>query len=210
MRVSRTMIPGAGWGRTSMRLALLLLSIVALGAACRDPAASKSTPAAPEAERRDPAPAVEEVKLARPEYRSRVTTLETTGRVVFNEERLVRITAPVTGRVVEVLVRPGDLVEPGHRLLVLDSPDAGLARADYAKATADAERAEHALRLARDLFEVRAVAQKEVRDAESEYRKTAAERDRAPSRASRTKPPQSNWQHSAVATRPPYRTLAGD
>ena len=77
-----------------MRLAPLLLSIVALGAACRDPAASKSTPAAPEAERRDPAPAVEEVKLARPEYRSRATTLETTGRVVFNEERLVRITAP--------------------------------------------------------------------------------------------------------------------
>lgn len=165
-----------------MRLAPLLLSIVVLGAACRDPAASKSTPAAPEAERRDPAPAVEEVKLARPEYRSRATTLETTGRVVFNEERLVRITAPVTGRVVEVLVRPGDLVEPGHRLLVLDSPDAGLARADYAKATADAERAEHALRLARDLFEVRAVAQKEVRDAESEYRKTAAERDRAAAR----------------------------
>ncbi len=165
-----------------MRLAPLLLSILALGVACRDPAASKSTPTAPEAERRDPAPAVEEVKLARPEYRSRATTLETTGRVVFNEERLVRITAPVTGRVVEVLVRPGDLVEPGHRLLVLDSPDAGLARADYAKATADAERADHALRLARDLFEVRAVAQKEVRDAESEYRKATAERDRAAAR----------------------------
>jgi len=157
-----------------MRLAPLLLSIVALGAACRDPAGS--TPAAP-------APAAaEEVKLARPEYRVRATRLETTGKVVFNEERLVRITAPVTGRVVEVLVRPGDVVEPGHRLLVLDSPDAGLARADYAKATADAERADHALRLARDLFEVRAVAQKEVRDAESEYRKATAERDRAVAR----------------------------
>ena len=165
-----------------MRLALLLLSIVALGAACRDPAASTPAPPAPEAERRDNAAAAEEVKLAHPEYRTRTTTLETTGRLVFNEERLVRITAPVTGRVVEVLVRPGDVVEPGHRLLVLDSPDAGLARADYAKAIADAERADHALRLARDLFEVRAVAQKEVRDAESEYRKATAERDRAAAR----------------------------
>ena len=165
-----------------MRLALLLLSIVALGAACRDPAATTPAPPAPEAERRDNAAAAEEVKLAHPEYRTRTTTLETTGRLVFNEERLVRITAPVTGRVVEVLVRPGDVVEPGHRLLVLDSPDAGLARADYAKAIADAERADHALRLARDLFEVRAVAQKEVRDAESEYRKATAERDRAAAR----------------------------
>lgn len=165
-----------------MRLAPLLLSVAILGGACGDPAGSKAPPAAPTAGAGEAAPAPEEVKLAHPEYRTRATTLETTGKVVFNEERLVRITAPVTGRVVELLVRPGDVVEPGRRLLVLDSPDAGLARADYAKAIADAERADHALRLARDLFEVRAVAQKEVRDAESESRKATAERDRAAAR----------------------------
>jgi cobalt-zinc-cadmium efflux system membrane fusion protein len=93
-----------------------------------------------------------------------------------------RITAPATGRVLEVLARPGEVVEPGHRLLVLDSPDLGLAKSDYAKATADAERADHALKLARDLFEVRAVAQKEIREAENDYRKAVAERERAVSR----------------------------
>lgn len=165
-----------------MRLAPLLLAIVTLGAACGDPAASKAPPAEPAAKTGAGAPPTEEVKLARPEYRTRATTLETTGKVVFDEEHLVRLTAPVTGRVVEVLVRPGDVVESGRRLLVLDSPDVGLARSDYVKATADAERADHALRLARDLFEVRAVAQKEVRDAESEYRKATAERDRAAAR----------------------------
>src|SRR5262249_8718887 len=124
----------------------------------------------------------EEVKTARPEYREQATTLETTGKVVFDEEHLARVTAPITGRVVEVLVRPGDVVEPGRRLLVLDSPDASLARADFAKAVADAERADHALRLARELFEVRAVAQKEIREAESDERKAVAERDRAAAR----------------------------
>lgn len=124
----------------------------------------------------------EEVKVAQPEYRNRPTTLETTGKVVLNEERLVRVTAPVTGRVLEVLARPGEVVEPGNPLLVLDSPDVALARADYAKATADAERAGRALELARDLFEVRAVAQKEVREAENDARKAAAEHDRAASR----------------------------
>ncbi len=165
-----------------MRPVLSLSLIVALCTGCGDTSTSKSEPAAPTAQARDAAPAQGEVKLARPEYRARATVLETTGKVVFNEERLVRITAPATGRVLEVLARPGEVVEPGHRLLVLDSPDLGLAKSDYAKATADAERADHALKLARDLFEVRAVAQKEIREAENDYRKAMAERERAVSR----------------------------
>jgi cobalt-zinc-cadmium efflux system membrane fusion protein len=165
-----------------MRPALSLTLIAALCAGCGDTSTSKSEPAAPTAQARDAAPAQGEVELARPEYRTRATVLETTGKVVFNEERLVRIAAPATGRVLEVLARPGEVVEPGHRLLVLDSPDLGLAKSDYAKATADAERADHALKLARDLFEVRAVAQKEIREAENDYRKAMAERERAVSR----------------------------
>src|SRR5262249_49621006 len=108
--------------------------------------------------------------------------LETSGKVTFNEEALVRINTPITGRVVEVLARPGDVVETGHRLLVVDSPDLGQAKTDYAKATADVERSEAVLKLARELFEVRAVAAKEIRDAENEFRRTTAERDRAASR----------------------------
>lgn len=122
------------------------------------------------------------VKTVTPQSRRRTSVLETTGKVQFNEETLVRVHAPATGRVLEVLARPGDVVEPGHRLLVLDSPDLGAAKADYAKAVADAERAAAALRLARELFEVRAIAQKEIREAENDYRKVEAERERAASR----------------------------
>jgi len=122
------------------------------------------------------------VEIVSPQYREQQTTLETTGKVQFNEEQLVRVGAPVTGRVVELLVRPGDVVEPGRRLLVLDSPDLGSAKSDYAKAVSDAERAESALKLASDLFEVKAIAQKDLRDAENDYRKAMAERERAASR----------------------------
>jgi cobalt-zinc-cadmium efflux system membrane fusion protein len=94
----------------------------------------------------------------------------------------VRINATVTGRVLEVLAKPGDVVEPGHRLMTLDSPDLGAAKADYAKAMADVERVEAALKLVRELFEVKAVAQKEIRDAENEFRRSMAERERAGSR----------------------------
>jgi membrane fusion protein, heavy metal efflux system len=160
-------------------LAVLVLAITAAGCGDRPPdvpavAASGTSTTPPAA-----APAVTTVT---PEYRARLSTIETSGKVVFNEEAVVRINATVTGRVLEVLARPGDVVEPGHRLLVIDSPDLGVAKTDYAKAVSDVERSEAALGLARELFEVRAIAAKEIRDAEAEFRRTMAERERASAR----------------------------
>ena len=120
--------------------------------------------------------------IVTPEYQSRATVVQTTGKVQFNEDALVRVHAPATGRVLEVFARSGDVLEPGARLLVLDSADLGAAKADYAKAVSDVERAEAALRLARELLEVKAVAQKEIREAENEARKAGAERERAAAR----------------------------
>jgi cobalt-zinc-cadmium efflux system membrane fusion protein len=122
------------------------------------------------------------VQTSTPQYRPRATLLETSGKVQFDEEHLVRVHAPATGRVLEVLARPGDAVEPGRRLLVLDSPDVGAAKSDYLKALADVERADKALWLARELYEVRAIPQKDIREAESDQRKAGAERERAASR----------------------------
>jgi membrane fusion protein, heavy metal efflux system len=163
-----------------MRPAPAILLISALLGACGDP--STGTPTATSAPSSSPRTTTAPVQIVAPLYRIRTTAIETTGKVQFNEERLVRITAPVTGRVLEVLARPGDVVEPGRRLLVLDSPDLGQAKADYAKGVADAERSAQALQLARDLFEVKAIAQKEVRDAENDHHKAQAERDRAAAR----------------------------
>jgi cobalt-zinc-cadmium efflux system membrane fusion protein len=164
------------------RAGLLVLAglTIALGG-CGDrpselPAAAASRPES------SGAPAAPVVAVVSPEYRMRHNALETSGKVAFNEETLVRINATVTGRVLEVLARPGDAVEVGHRLLVVDSPDLGVAKTDYAKAVADVERSEAALRLANELFEVRAIAAKEIRDGENEYRRTLAERERASSR----------------------------
>jgi cobalt-zinc-cadmium efflux system membrane fusion protein len=145
--------------------ALVLLGLIAAGCGDRSsggPAVAVKSVAA--------AAAPGAVTIVAPEYRARQNVLQTQGKVVFNEETLVRINATVTGRVLEVLAKPGDRVEVGHRLLVVDSSDLGAAKADYAKAVADVERAEAALGLARELFEVQAVARKEIRDAENEAR----------------------------------------
>ncbi len=160
-----------------MRAAGLLVLALLLAAGCGD-----SSSNAQQGAKASAPPPPSEIKIVNPAYQTRETTLETTGKVQFNEERLVRVHAPLTGRVLEVYARPGDVVETGHRLLMLDSADLGQAKSDYAKAVADTERAEAALKLARELYEVKAIAQKEIREAENEQRKAVAERARAAAR----------------------------
>ena len=168
-----------------MRLSFVLSALVSLlCVACGHSSRGDTSPAAPKsaAETNPPAAPAAGITTVSPEYRTRTTVLETSGKIQFNEEALVRVHAPATGRVVEVRARPGDVVEPGHELFVLDSSDLGSAKSDYAKAVADLERSEAALRLARELFEVKAIAQKEIREAGNDYRKAVAEREPAASR----------------------------
>lgn len=160
-----------------MRAPALLLLAAALAAGCGD--SKSSQPAASAAA---PSAAVSPVTIVRPEYRTRTAVLETTAKVQFNEEQLVRVNAPVTGRVLDVLARPGEVVEPGRPLFVLDSPDLGQAKSDYAKAVSDHARSEKAIRLAKELFEIKAIAGKDIREAENDLNKAVAERDRAAAR----------------------------
>jgi cobalt-zinc-cadmium efflux system membrane fusion protein len=157
--------------------ALALLLAAALVAGCGD---AKSSP--PGKSAAPPGAAVNPVTIVHPEYRTRTALLETTAKVQFNEEQLVRINAPVTGRVIDVLARPGEVVEPGHPLFVLDSPDLGQAKSDYAKAVSDLARSEKALSLAKELLEIKAIAAKDIREAENDSNKAAAERERAAAR----------------------------
>lgn len=174
------MISTSPAGMTEAPRALVFLAVMVLaGAACQSPAPPEARP-----QRTADSPAAPDVTptIVSPEYRTRQRTIDTTGKVQFNEESLVRVHAPATGRVLEVFVRPGDVVEPGARLFVLDSADLGAAKADYAKAVADVERSTAAARLSHELYDVHAVAQKELREAENDVRKAAAERERAASR----------------------------
>jgi membrane fusion protein, heavy metal efflux system len=159
-----------------MRAPVLFL-VIALAAGCGESKSSQpATPAAAPGATKNP------VTIVQPEYRTRTAVLETTAKVQFNEEQLVRVNAPVTGRVLDVLARPGEVVDPGHPLFVLDSPDLGQAKSDYAKAVSDLARSEKAIRLAKELFEIKAIAGKDIRDAENDLNKTVAERDRAAAR----------------------------
>ncbi len=58
------------------------------------------------------------------------------GQLGPNEDRTARLGAPAQGRVLAVQVSPGERVGAGRILVTLQSPDAGMAQSDLAKATA--------------------------------------------------------------------------
>src|SRR5262249_1306234 len=56
------------------------------------------------------------------------------GRIVWDEDRTVRIFSSFAGRVTRINANLGDRVTAGRPLAIVDSPDYGSAQADYRKA----------------------------------------------------------------------------
>jgi cobalt-zinc-cadmium efflux system membrane fusion protein len=104
------------------------------------------------------------------------------GRVVWDENRTVRVVPPLAGKVVRVLVKPGDVVRAGQPLAVLSSPDFGQVRADWRKAEAAAGLAAKNLSRSRELHEAGVIPAKELQQAEADHAGAAAEAARAASR----------------------------
>ena len=61
------------------------------------------------------------------------------GRVVYDDNRHIEVTAPAGGILTKVLVKPGERVQSGQVLAWLNSPEIGTARADVLQRRAEAE-----------------------------------------------------------------------
>lgn len=103
------------------------------------------------------------------------------GRVGMNPNRISRVLPPVQGRVVNVMAKLGDFVEQGQPLLTMQSPDADAAIAAYLQAEATERQAKAALakaeadlKRATDLYEHRAVAEKDLLSAQNELAQARA------------------------------------
>jgi len=97
------------------------------------------------------------------------------GRVIANPNRIARLLLPAAGRILEVRVGLGSTVERGQPLLILESPDADAAIAALRQAEAGQRQAGAALKKAqtdleraRDLYGVRAIAEKDLLGAQND------------------------------------------
>lgn len=102
-------------------------------------------------------------------------SIRTSGKAAFNQDRLSYVSSPLVGRVVKILARPGDVVEAGQLLAIVDSAELGAASSEFIKARADLVQARRAFALARDLSEAKALARKDLQRAEDKLVKAGAD-----------------------------------
>lgn len=153
--------------RLSIALALCLPLLLA---ACKDAQKSADTPAD-----RDPdvvtldADASAQIKVAPVTTAPVSETLRVAGRVDFDETRVNRIGATITGRVMELRASPGQTVKSGDTLAVIHSTELSNAQLGYIKAAAQASLQKRNAERARLLFESDVISKAELQRRESEY-----------------------------------------
>lgn len=104
------------------------------------------------------------------------------GRLVWNEDRTVRLYSPFAGKVARILVQPGERVAAGQTLALIASPDFGQAQAEARRAESDYALAQQNLNRMRELVQNGVAARKDLNAAEAEHARAEAELQRARAR----------------------------
>jgi cobalt-zinc-cadmium efflux system membrane fusion protein len=107
--------------------------------------------------------------------------IKTTGRVTYDEEKVARLAVPVSGRVMKMMVQPGDRVKAGQALSIIHSPDIAAAEANLAQDRAQRIQTEQSLNRAKRLQQSGAGSDREVEEATTNLvqAKAAEEKDLA-------------------------------
>ncbi len=159
-----------------MKKALFILLTAAVLAGCnKDDDAAVAKPST------DPAmvaPAQEllaQLKLAQVRSEPVAETLRVAGRIDFDEHRLARIGATITGRVTDIDAWLGQTVKKGDVLARLNSSELSSQQLAYLKARAQLELNRRNAERAKALFESDVIAAAELQRRESEYQISVAE-----------------------------------
>jgi len=105
-------------------------------------------------------------------------TLRFNGRLVWNEDRTVRVFPPFSGRVVSIAVRPGDRIKKDQTLAVLAAPELGVAQAEARRADQDYALAQKNLKRVQELFSGGVAPQKDLQQAQADVARSLADRER--------------------------------
>jgi cobalt-zinc-cadmium efflux system membrane fusion protein len=101
--------------------------------------------------------------------------LRLTGAVAFNAFKTTPVFSAVGGPVQEILAEPGQKVHAGQTLLTVTSPDYSAARSAYLKARTAFQLADKNFDRAKDLLEHKAIAERDLQQAESDRAQAQAD-----------------------------------
>jgi cobalt-zinc-cadmium efflux system membrane fusion protein len=135
-------------------------------------------PDAPTAGRSDKSPAADSVELSETQLKFvKVATVEdrdfpiekgSVGSIDFNEELLTQVFTPYQGRIIGLFAKVGDEVQKGQLLFTIDSPDLLQACSNLIAAAGVLQLTTKNLARLKNLFETRAISQKDLEQAVSD------------------------------------------
>ena len=159
-----------------MKHAFFLLLTAAVLVGCNKENSKTAVPHASDPALVVPAPELlAQLELANVSIRPVAETLRVAGRIDFDEQRLARIGATVTGRVTQIDVLLGQEVHKGEVLARLNSSELSSQQLAYLKARSQLELNRRNAERARALFDADVIAAAEVQRRESEYQISVAE-----------------------------------
>lgn len=101
--------------------------------------------------------------------------IQLAGRVEADETRMARISAPLTGRIVELKAVEGQMVKRGEVMAAIHSLDLSAAQSSFLKASSQQRLAERAVARAKQLLEAGVIGEAELQRREAELQQCAAE-----------------------------------
>jgi membrane fusion protein, heavy metal efflux system len=163
----------------------LILACILMLAGCNEPA-EKAAALQPRVEGQSvifPAGAPQLAALVSEKIVARQeATLRFTGRLVWDEDRTVRVFSPLGGRVLSIGVKLGETVRAGHTLAVIAAPELGSAQSEARKAEQDDALAQKSLARVEELLAAGVAPLKDVQAAQAEAARAAAEHARTTAR----------------------------
>ena len=112
----------------------------------------------------------------------REAVLRFNGRLVWDENRTVRVFSPFSGRVQSIAVQLGQTVRAGQALAFIEAPDLGSAQSEARKAEQDDALAQKSLARVTELAEAGVAPAKDLQAAQADAARAAAERSRTQAR----------------------------
>ena len=167
------------------RVIPVLICAAVLGACSRSP--EKPAPAQPSVEADSVvafspgSPQLAAISLASVEPR-REMALRFNGRLVWNEDRTVRLFSALPGRVLSISARVGDRVKDKQTLAVLASPELGMAQSEASKAEQDYALAQKSFARIEELHGAGVAPLKDLQSAQADLARASAERARTQAR----------------------------
>jgi len=101
-------------------------------------------------------------------------TLSVAGKVQFDDARVARVLAPVSGQAVDVRVKVGDRIRKGDALFAINSREAAAALGELIESHKDLDLAEKTATMTEDLFDHQAASRIALQQAQNDLAKTRA------------------------------------